>query len=274
MNFELIMLGTGSPRMNKDRFSAAQVVNTGENLILVDCADGTTMQLARAGINPKEIKHIFLTHLHADHYLGYANFLISGWVEGRRELTLIGPRGTKEMHEQVIGMLKNDINYRMQLGRPINGIYDVKVIEIDESGILDVEIESGLSISTAEMVHNVPTFAYKFEKNNKVLVISGDTAPHQGIIDFSDGADALVLDTCLTFINNDTAENAKVIWENLQKEHCTPEQSAEIASKANVQKLIMTHFLPGMDEENVRERTEGVYKGELFIPNDLDRITI
>lgn len=274
MSCEVVMLGTGSPRMNKERFATAQLLKLNDTLVLVDVAEGATMQLVRSGVNPKFVKHLFITHLHADHITGYANFLISGWVEGRRELTVVGPKGTKRMHELTLEMLREDLDYRMQLGRPMNGIYDVNIIEVDTDGEVAVNIAEGITVGAMKMVHNVVTYAYRFNVGEESIVCSGDTAPHDGIIEISKGADALILDTCLTLNPNDTAENAQEIWNNLQREHCTPEQSAEIAKAADVSILIMTHFLPGMDPVDVRKRAEAIFDGQLVIPNDLDTIQV
>ena len=90
MNHSVIMLGTGSPRLNTERLSSASLLVMGGIPILVDCGEGATMQLVKAEIPPQEVKHVFFTHLHADHMLGYANFLISGWLEGRRNLPSLG----------------------------------------------------------------------------------------------------------------------------------------------------------------------------------------
>ena len=133
------------------------------------------MQLVKANIATQDIKYVFFTHLHADHMLGYANFLISGWVEGRRELTVVGPVGTKKMHDLLVEMLESDIAYRMSLGRPEAGILDVKVIEIENEG--HVEVDLPMDIHCASMIHNVPTFAYRFEQDGSSVVFSGDTAP-------------------------------------------------------------------------------------------------
>ena len=267
---KVIMLGTGSPRVNKNRFSSSQLLLVDDLKILVDCGEGATMQLAKLDIPPEEIKHLLFTHLHADHVLGYANFLISGWVEGRRELTVVGPKGTKKMHDQIIKMLENDIKYRLSLGRSKSGICDVKVIEILESGLVDVDIP--VKIHCASMIHNVSTFAYRFEKEGKSIVFSGDTAPSDELVQLSKNANLLIHDACLTLIQGDQLPNASTIWENLQKEHCTPTQAAETAKKANVDKLVLTHFLPKIDPQEVYLAAAKVFDGEIFVPNDLDVI--
>ena len=273
MNESVIMLGTGSPRLTKERIASANLLLLGELPILVDCAEGTTMQLVKADIAPQDIKHVFFTHLHADHILGYANFLISGWVEGRRELTIVGPVGTKRMHDLLVEMLKDDIDYRMSLGRPESGIRDVTVIEIEDEGKVDIDLP--IEIHCAKMNHNVSTFAYRFAKDRKSVVFSGDTAPPTDkLANLAKEADILVHDTALTLVKDDQTPNAKKIWGNLQKEHCTPAQSAETAKKANVGKLVLTHFLPKMDPERVLEEASAIFDGEIIVANDLDVIPI
>lgn len=270
---KVIMLGTGSPRLNEDRQPSSQLLWAGQLPILVDCGEGATMQLVKSGILPQEVKHVFFTHLHADHFLGYANFLISGWVEGRRELTVVGPKGTKKMHDLLIEMLENDIQYRLSLGRPVNGILDVKVLEINEPGMVDVDIP--VKVECAPMVHNVPTFAYRFEKDGEAIVFSGDTAPPTDqLVNLSKNASVLIHDACLTFIENDSVPNAVQLWKNLQKEHCTPAQAAETAKKANVETLVLTHFLPKMNPKRVHAEAAEVFSGTIVVPNDLDVIDI
>lgn len=273
MSHSVIMLGTGSPRLNTERLSSASLLQMGDVPILVDCGEGATMQLVKAGVPPQKVKHVFFTHLHADHMLGYANFLISGWVEGRRELTIVGPVGTKKMHDLLIEMLEDDIEYRMSLGRPEAGIRDVKVIEIEEPGHVDVELP--MEIHCARMIHNVPTYAYRFEKEGVSVVFSGDTAPPTDeLVKLAEGANLLIHDSALTRIEGDQMTNASKIWENLQKEHCTPAQAAETARRANVDQLVLTHFLPKMDPKQAMVDAAEVFNGEIIIPNDLDIIQV
>ena len=272
MNHSVIMLGTGSPRLNTERLSSAYLLVMEGTPILVDCGEGATMQLVKAGIPPQEVKHVFFTHLHADHMLGYANFLISGWLEGRRELTIVGPVGTKKMHDLLIEMLEDDIAYRMSLGRPEAGILDVNVIEIATPGRVDVALP--IDIHCARMTHNVPTYAYRFEQEGTSVVFSGDTAPTDELVKLADGANMLIHDSALTRIEGDQMANAEKIWENLQKEHCTPAQAAETAKQANVGQLVLTHFLPKMDPGKAMADAAKVFNGEIIIPNDLDIIKV
>lgn len=97
MNFDVTILGTGSAIPTKDRFLSGQVVNHEEHLFLVDCGEGTQIQLRRFKKSINRISHIFISHLHADHYLGLPGLLSSMDLLGRATpLTLFCPKGLDE----------------------------------------------------------------------------------------------------------------------------------------------------------------------------------
>lgn len=127
---KVTLLGTGSPRPDLERSGPSQVVSLGDTHILVDCGEGTTAQLMKARIAPESIQYLIMTHLHSDHIFGYGQFLLGGWGLGRRNFTVIGPKGTKHFHETLINLFKEDINYRTSLGRPGNGVWDVEIIGV------------------------------------------------------------------------------------------------------------------------------------------------
>lgn len=271
----ITMLGTGSPRPDLERSGPAQVLFIDDLPILIDCGEGTTAQLMKAEIPPQNIKHLFFTHLHSDHFFGYGQFLLGGWGLGRRELTIIGPKGIKEFHETLVRMFYDDISYRTSLGRPGNGVLDVKIIEIDQPGRVEVDIPA--QVIAAEMVHNVPTFGYRFQTDEQAVVFSGDTAPTPAIIELARNADILVQDAGLAqtaVYRNTKSVELQNIWDNLQKEHCTPAQAGEIAQKACVKTLVLTHFLPNIDEEETYQEAACTFNGEIIVGRDLHVIPV
>ncbi|KAB7705514.1 MBL fold metallo-hydrolase [Bacillus aerolatus] len=274
-NVKVTMLGTGSPRPDLERSGPSQVLTVDDTNILIDCGEGTTTQLMKAGIPPENIHYLFMTHLHSDHVFGYGQFLLGGWGLGRRKLTIVGPKGMKHFHETIINLFDEDISYRTSLGRPGNGVLDVNIIEIDEPG----EVDCGLpwKISAAEMVHNVLTYGYRFETGEKTVVISGDTAPAPAIVELSKDADLLVIDACLAptaVYRNTKSPELQKIWDNLQKEHCTPEQTGEIGKEAGVKTLVLTHFLPNIIEEETKQQAAEVFDGEIIVGKDLQVIPV
>src|SRR5690606_30444584 len=76
----------------------SQIVNYNQQLFLIDCGEGTQMQLFRYGIKSNKIKHIFISHLHGDHYFGLIGLLSSMHLSGRKSsLNIYGPQGLKEI---------------------------------------------------------------------------------------------------------------------------------------------------------------------------------
>lgn len=271
----IIMLGTGSPRPDPKRMGSSQLLLIDDLPILIDCGEGTTSQLMKAGIPPHTVKHLWLTHLHSDHTLGYGQFLLGGWANGRRELTLVGPPGTRQFHERILEMYEDDITYRTSLGRAPAGILDVKIIEVKRPGKVDCDISA--KVTAESMIHNVPTFAYRFDTASKSIVFSGDTAPTPKLIDLSRDADVLVQDASLAVnhtYNNATNPETIKIWEHLQKEHCTPAQAGDIAEQARVKTLVLTHFLPNVDEEQAYREASNRFSGTVIVSQDLQVITI
>lgn len=114
MKFELTILGSGSAVPTSNRNSAAQVLNVLERYFLIDCAEGTQHQLRRFHIPYNKINHIFISHLHGDHYFGLIGLLSTLSLQGRKG----------EMHIYADARLKEIIDFQMtkmnsRLGFPI-----------------------------------------------------------------------------------------------------------------------------------------------------------
>ncbi|SDG91828.1 Ribonuclease BN, tRNA processing enzyme [Alteribacillus persepolensis] len=230
-------------------------------------------------IPPESITDLFITHLHSDHILGYGQFLLGGWALGRRKLRVVGPKGIKHYHNTMVDLFKEDINYRISLGRSPRGILEnVELIEIeDESEIMRRHKEWPVTVTAKKVVHNVPTYAFRFEDRQYTVVHSGDTAPTNGVVDLAQEADLLIQDACLAVnavYKNTPNSELQRIWEALQKEHCSPAQAADIAQRANVKTLVLTHFLPKIDEERARQEASARFGGEIIIGQDLQTISI
>ncbi|SDI40265.1 ribonuclease Z [Alteribacillus persepolensis] len=272
-DIKVTMLGTGSPYPALHRAASAQLLQIDDMNVLIDCGQETTSQLQRIGVEPQDVHHLWFTHLHSDHTMGYFQFLIGGWHLGRRKLSVVGPKGIKEFHETVLKMYEDDINYRTSLGFPAEGIHDVEIYEIEEPG----DIPAGdipAKVTSAPMIHNVTTYAFRFEIDNTVIVFSGDSSPTQHLTDLSENADLLIHDCVLTAKEKAENTNLDTIWEKLQKEHCTPAQAAETAKQSNTKRLLLTHFLPSIDEEHVESEVRRVYDGELILGQDLQTVDL
>lgn len=271
----IYMLGTGSPRPDLERYSVSQALVVDDVPIMIDCGENATQQLLKVGIAPQNVRYLWFTHLHSDHVFGYPRFLLGGWGMRRDQLTVIGPSGTKRFHDTLIDMFEDDIAYRRSVGYPPEGILDVNVIEIEEPGV--VQLDFPWKVTTEKMIHNVPTYAFRFDIGSKAVVFSGDTAPTEALVRLAQGADVLVHDAGLATnprYENPTDERVKTIWANLQKEHCTPRQAAETARRAGVKTLVLTHFLPQVNESKILKEASEVFDGTIIVAKDLQKIDV
>ncbi|WP_158828445.1 ribonuclease Z [Mucilaginibacter lacusdianchii] len=98
MKFEVTILGSSSATPIFNRNPTAQVLNLNERLYLIDCSEGTQLQMLRFEIKASRIDYIFISHLHGDHYLGLVGLLSSMHLNGRtRPLKIFGPPALKEI---------------------------------------------------------------------------------------------------------------------------------------------------------------------------------
>ena len=98
LRFEVLILGNSSATPMYGRHPTAQLLNFNEQFFLIDCGEGTQMQLVRYGIKAQRINHIFISHLHGDHYLGLPGLLSSLHLKGRKAaLHLYGPPALQEI---------------------------------------------------------------------------------------------------------------------------------------------------------------------------------
>src|SRR5919199_1199101 len=106
MDLDVVFLGTSGSMPTARRAPAATLVRRGGERLLFDCAEGTQRQLLRSSIGLVELREIFLTHFHADHYLGLPGMLKTWSLHGRSEpLTVHGPRGLRRLLGSEAGLL-------------------------------------------------------------------------------------------------------------------------------------------------------------------------
>src|SRR5687768_13887144 len=114
LTMKLTLLGTGIPTANPNRRGPSQVIESGGELVLIDCGAGATHRLVEAGYGRRPIKELLITHLHSDHITGVPDLLWAGWV-GRwwdKPPAISGPPGTKEFIEYLLKAFSYDIAVR------------------------------------------------------------------------------------------------------------------------------------------------------------------
>lgn len=268
----VLLLGTGYPRPDPEHAGPSTVVIAGDAWFVVDAGRGATMRLAATDLQYAKLRAVFLTHLHSDHTAGLPDLFNTSWQFGRKTvpLQLYGPPGTKKLANGMLEFFADDIHLRRDLmeKHPAAGA-TIRTHIVREGVVYD----DGRVKVTAFAVDHRPVqhaFGYRFESGGRTVVISGDTRPNENLLRHAKGADVLVLEAYLPehFDRVDTPEVAA----RLKSYHVSAEEAGEIAARAGVKKLVLTHLIPANVDETFRERAGRKFKGEIVVGRDLLRI--
>mgnify|MGYP001289927535 FL=1 len=273
----LILLGTGTPNADPNRAGPALAISVGDRSYIVDFGPGIVRQAAalssnRGGpfdsLNPKNLKVVFLTHLHSDHTTGYPDLILTPWVLERSDpLKVFGPKGIKNMTTKILEAYKADIDYRIDGLEPANESgWKVEAVEVNEGIIYEDEL---IEVIAFKVNHGTwdNAYGYKFITEDKTIVVSGDTAPSKQLIEMSRGVDILVHEVYSQAGFNRRTE----VWKKYHASHHTStKELAEIANEVQPKLLVLTHVLFwGSTEGEIMEELQSNYSGKVSLGQDL-----
>jgi ribonuclease BN (tRNA processing enzyme) len=270
--FTIWIVGSGNPKLSAKRAGPSVLVQYRDKQFLVDCGPGSMAGLLKAGIEPGKIKNMLFTHHHADHNADYWSFAIGGWgyPGGRRELNLVGPAGTRKLHEITLDFYSKDLDYRTKtVGFPEEGMR-TKVNIKELKGDMESFEMDGVKISVLSVPHTIETYAYRFDAGGKSVVISGDLKNSSAFAVFARNADIIVFDGQMSVDFSDLPiESAEMIKGNLLKSHISNPEIARIAADAAPKKFVLNHLSGTMDlSSNIKLYREAGYKGEVIQAED------
>lgn len=268
-----VIVGSGSAVPDPDRGNPSQAVIIDDEILLFDCGERTTINLIKSGVNPNDVGHLFLTHLHWDHMSEFGYLVMSTWNCGRRHtLQVYGPDGTEAMvANSIYGTHKADFDFVRGYIRRLPPHITHKPSNDPNVRAQDIEVGFELEtdtfkVTTGEVVHHqcvgMPSVAYRVESEYGVVAISGDTSPCQGMIDLAKGADVLI---------HDTAFLDEIIEERQMWSHSGPSGAGRVAQEAGVKKLVLTHLGPYTSHPKAIEMGE-MYYGPARGPEIWDEI--
>ena len=274
---KLTVLGCFSATPRKNTNPSAQVLDMGNNLFLIDCGEGTQVQLRKNRIKFNRIKHIFISHLHGDHYFGLAGLISTFRLLTREaDLHIYAPKGLKEVITLQMKLADSWTNYKLIFhelsSKKSELIYEDDRVEVFTiplnhrvytNGFLFKEKphERKLHIGKVEDAKIDRAYYRKLKqgfdvKNEDGIVIKNsevtlagpkpksyaycsDTAYHESIVPIVKNADVMYHEA--TFLDK---------LEHLAKKtkHATAKQAATIAKMANVTNLILGHFSTRYDD--------------------------
>jgi ribonuclease Z len=281
------------------RGPSATLIRRGGEKLLVDCGEGTQRQLLRSDVGLVDLTEIFLTHFHADHFLGLPGMLKTFALRGRDvPLTLYGPRGLTELLQvlgRVIGRLTFEVGivelaadavlprdgyelrtFPVRHGRDAIGY---ALVEEERPGRFDVEtaaalgipsgperglLQAGEAVTLADGRLVTPEQVLGAARAGRKVVLTGDTAPSDLVVEAALGADVLVHEA--TFCEDEADRAADT-------EHSTALEAARVARDAGVKLLALTHLSSRYGGGDVEREARTVFP-DTVVPRDFDLIEI
>jgi len=299
VDLDLVFLGTSASAPTARRNPAALLLRRGGERLLFDCGEGTQRQLLRSDVGLVELHEVFLTHFHADHFLGLPGMLKSFALRGREvPLTLYGPRGLDELLRslsRIFGRLSYEVDvvelaegavlprdgyelrtFAVRHGRDALGY---ALVEDERPGRFDVAaadalgipfgpergaLQAGAPVTLPDGRVVTPEQVLGESRPGRKLVLTGDTAPSDGVVEAAAGSDLLVHEA--TFCEEE-AERAQ------ETEHSTALEAARVARDAGVTLLALTHLSSRYGAGEVEREARTVFPATV-VPRDFDLIDI
>jgi ribonuclease Z len=299
VDLDVVFLGTSGSMPTPKRALPSTLVRRGGERLLFDCGEGTQRQLLRSDVGLVELEEIFLTHFHADHYLGLPGMLKTFALRGRDvPLTIYGPRGLGDLLgslRRVFGRLTYEVSmvelasgdelsrdgYRIIAFAVDHGVTAVgyAIVEDERPGRFDVAVADGLGVPAGKergMLQRgepvtladgrivAPDQVLGEPRAGRKLVLTGDTAPTASVVEASADADVLVHEA--TFLADERDRARETL-------HSTAGEAALVAQEAGVRLLALTHVSTRYFGHQVVEEATQVFAATV-VPRDFDVIAM
>ena len=270
-----MLLGTGTPQPNPDRSGPAIAIIVNDTPYLVDLGPGVVRRAAAArqkgiaALSPEKLTRVFVTHLHSDHTVGYPDLILTSWVAGRKEsLEVYGPPGLAEMTKHILEAYRQDIEMRIH-GLEAEDPHGIQVNAHEiQPGL--VYKDSNVSVRAFLVKHGSweHAFGYRFDTADRSIVISGDTAKTEAIVENCGGCDVLIHEV----YSAKRLRERPLKWQTYHSTfHTSGVELAELASRAKPGLLILCHQLLGWaSEKDILTEVRTGYRGKVVSGHDLD----
>ena len=271
---QLVLLGTGTPNADPERSGPAVAVIVNQTPYLVDFGPGVVRRAAAAyqqgveGLEVWKLDRAFVTHLHSDHTAGYPDLILTPWVLGRRRpLEVYGPAGLQTMTEHILAAYAEDIRERLEGLEPANDQgYKVQVKEVEPGWVYE---DGNVRVEAFEAKHGSwAAYGYKFYTPDRVIAISGDTAPRDGLVEVYRGCDVVVHEV-YSWVG--LADREKEWQAYHSSVHTSSRELAEMVSEAKPGLLVLYHQLfHGVTEAELLGEVKEGYEGKVVSGRDLE----
>ncbi|MBX9795386.1 MBL fold metallo-hydrolase [Sphingomonas sp.] len=284
------LCGAGSPMAGPDRAGPCTVVTAGKHVFVVDIGEGGVRGLTRLGYGPALVEAVLLTHIHSDHFDSLGDLALQRWAtaSATAPLPLYGPPGVVTVAAGFNQAYSIDRDYRIAHHGP-------KVVPPSGYGLAARPVPPGVVFAADGLVVTAflvdhgpvkPAYGYRFDYKGRSLAISGDTAPSASLERAVKGVDVLVheaLSPRLVAEQRAVAlaagrANLAKILADIPSYHTSPQDAADIARRAGVKTLLLTHIIPPLPYSilegpflgDARRR----FPGQLIVGRDGDELVL
>ncbi len=301
--FEIVFLGTSASAPSVNRGLSSLLVQHEEFRFLVDCGEGTQRQILRAGVGFKRLNQILLTHGHLDHILGLGG-LVSTFLrwDVMEEIDIYGTQHTLDrVHDLIFGVVLRGFRGKPpvilhEIGPGVffeTERFTISAFPVDHRGsnslgyrfeersrrpflpekakLLGVppgpwrrDLVNGKTVTLPDGRKIDPNQVLGESRNGTCLVVVGDTGKPKKVIRYAKDADALVIESTYIQAEEELARRF---------DHLTALQAAEVAKKANVDQLFLTHLSRRYRERDVLEEAQTIFSS-VHVARDFDRFKI
>ena len=301
MRFDVTILGSSSATPIYNRNPTSQALNINERIYLIDCGEGTQQQMLRFDVKPGKIDHIFISHLHGDHYLGLIGLLSSMHLNGRKKpMHLFGPPDLKKIIDVHLACSWTNLDYDIDF-HPLQTNYPEVILDNQDITVETIVLNhripcTGFLFRQKKLLRKLDTSQlefykvgrnqyFKLKQGEDFISETGEVIPNSVLTispeepkSYAYCSDTLAGEDYIKQIQNvDLLYHEATFMHDLlsraqQTFHTTALQAGEIALKASVKKLLIGHFsaryktLEGLLEEakSVFKQTELAIEGKMF----------
>jgi ribonuclease Z len=294
LSFKLTIIGSGSAVPTVRRGVTSQYINFNERHILVDCGEGTQLQLRRFKVKFQRIQFIFISHLHGDHYLGLVGLLSSMSLLGRtKKLSIFCPKELEELLTSQFKLAGIQFNFQLEF---IHLTAKTKELIFEDNVI---------AISAFPVKHRIPTWGFHFQEKDKELNVNAkkikelqlsvdeikqaksgndiiraseyirneDIAlPKQKLVSYAYSSDTIFFEKMIEYVKGVNLLYHESTFIEKQKDraiatmHSTAKEAATVADKAKVGKLLLGHFSARFrGTEEILEEAQIIFKNTVCV---------
>jgi ribonuclease BN (tRNA processing enzyme) len=245
---KITTIGTGTAAPHPERAQSGTLIEVGSVRLLVDCGSAVVLRMAALGLRWQSITHVATTHFHADHTTDIAT-LIYGWRYGQlppraEPVELIGPPGFQGLLDAMKPVFGEEL---------LNPPPPLAIIELPPG--MDHQLADDVVLQSLKVPHTPESVAYSVRGRGRRVVVSGDTGFDPALAVWAEGCDVLLCECSLP--------DALAL-----PTHLTPRQCGAMAGIARPKQLVLTHFYPPVEAEDIAGQVAEHFGGPVVCAHD------